>query len=706
MPMACLLATAFASGAARADDATPATSGGVDLPAIVVTATRSPEPAFELPVSIDVARLEDTDSLGIEPSDFLGAIPGVLARDRENHAQDEQISIRGFGARSTFGVRGVRLYADGIPATMPDGQGQVTHFNLDSAERIEVLRGPFSALYGNSSGGVIQIFTAPGCDPDRLSTNLAVGSFDAVHGSVDACGRNGRLGYNVDVSHFQTGGSRDHSRARRESGNARFVLDIDPARRLTLVANSFDQPEAKDPLGLTREQMADDPHQATAVAWQYDTRKSVLQNQLGAIYEQDTGDAGTLRVMAYAGRRDIEQYLSVPVFAQQSPLSSGGVVDLGGNYGGLDARWSAQGELAGRPFEWVAGLGADRQDQRRRGYENFIGDELGVRGRLRRDEDDAVGDFDQYAQARWQFADDWSAMLGVRHSHVHFRTSDDFVTADNPDDSGGLTYVATTPVAGLVWRPAGHLRVHASWGSGFETPTFNELSYRNDGGAGLNLGLDPARSRNSEVGVKWRLPSRLEAAFDLFRADTRDELAVATSNGGRSTYRNVGRARRQGAEASLSAHFGERWSARMAWTWLDARFRSGFLACGGSGCADPDVPVAAGTRIPGVPRNNLFLALQYSGAHGWYAGASGNVVGPVSVNDAGSDRAAGYTVIGLDVGHAAAARGGELREFVRIDNLLDRVYAGSVIVNDGNGRYFEPAAGRSVVFGVRYSWNR
>ncbi|HET6546025.1 MAG TPA: TonB-dependent receptor [Rhodanobacteraceae bacterium] len=689
-----------------ADEAAPPANATDDLPTIVVTATRSAQPAFEVPASVDSVSFDDIDSLAINPSDFLGAIPGVLARDRENYAQDEQISIRGFGARSTFGVRGVRLYADGIPATMPDGQGQVTHFNLDSAERIEVLRGPFSALYGNSSGGVIQIFTADGCDPAALRPTLVVGSFDTVHGSIDACGSAGRAGYNVDLSHFQTGGSRDHSRAMRESGNAKFLVDIDDDHRLTLIANSFHQPEAEDPLGLTREQMQADPQQAVAAAIEFDTRKSVLQNQIGAIYEQDLGSSRKLRFMSYYGRRDIEQFLSIPVAVQMNPLQSGGVIDLGGNYGGLDARWSADGMLAGRPYEIVAGVSADRQDQTRRGYENFVGEEVGIRGRLRRDEEDDVRDLDQYAQARWRFADAWDLMIGVRHSTVKFRTDDHFATSDNPDDSGHVAYSAITPVAGVIFRPGDRVRIHASVGDGFETPTFNELSYRDDGGAGLNFALDPARSRNAEIGVKLRSRSGLEAAFDVFRADTRDELAVARNSGGRSSYRNIGRARRQGAEASLSAHIGDHWTTRIAYTLLDARFRSSFLTCGGSGCTTPTIPVAAGARIPGVPRNDLFAELRWTGGNGWYAQAQANALDTVSVNDIGSDHAAGYCVVGFDLGRTRELPSGDLRTFLRIDNAFDRVYAGSVIVNDGNGRYFEPAAGRSVLLGLRFDWRR
>ena len=678
-----------------------------DLPAVVVTATRTPQSASDIPASIDAVVIDDVvDVFGVNPSDWLGGMPGLLARDRQNYAQDEQISIRGFGARATFGVRGVRLYTDGIPATMPDGQGQVSHFNLDSAARIEVLRGPFSALYGNSSGGVIQLFGADGSVPPQVSFDLVGGSHGNARASVNARGVAGDLDYNLDLTHFQTDGWRDHSAAKRESGNAKLAWTLGEGGKLTLLANTLALPGADDPLGLTHAQFDADPRSVASVATQFDTRKSVHQNQGGAIWEQDLGGGHALRVLGYYGTREVEQYLAIPVATQANPKHSGGVVDLDSRYGGSDARWTWSGELAGRAFELAAGLSWDRQAQHRRGYENFVGDVLGVRGALRRDEDDTVRDFDQYAQATWRIAERWSLVAGLRHSSVAFDARDRYVTAGNPDDSGRVDYGATTPVAGLLWRAARGVNVYASYGRGFETPTFNELGYRADGAAGLAFDLDPARSRNAELGIKLRPSTSLDASVALFRADTRDELAVATSAGGRTTYQNIGKARRDGAEAALAWRIGDAWTLQLAWTWLDATFRSAFLTCAGTPCTAPDTPVAAGARIPGIPRSTLHAGLRWGGEHGWHAGTAADAVGAVVVNDLGTDRASGYVVAAADLGYAFELDAGRLDAFARIDNLFDRRYAGSVIVNDGNGRYFEPAPGRAFMVGVKWTWSR
>ena len=674
------------------------------LDRIVVTATRLESvDAFDVPASVDTVVLGDGGARPLSAlSEALDGIPGLRARERQNLAQDTQLSIRGFGARSTFGVRGLRLYADGVPATMPDGQGQVSHFNMQGADRVEVLRGPFSALHGNSSGGVIQLWSDIPGEGHEARVQAGAGSHGNRVLGARVRGAGDVAGYSVAASMLETDGYRAHSAARRESLNAKVRLK--PGRAtLDLVLNHFDAPDAKDPLGLTRAQAWQDPRQATSVATQFDTRKSVRQDQLGTVYEWPFASGHLLRAMAYGGRRDVEQYLALPGAAQANPLNAGGVIDLDNDYGGADVRWSWTGELAGRAFEVSAGANADRQRQHRRGYENFVGPALGVRGALRRDERNQVWNVDQYAQAWWQFASRWSVLAGARHSRIAFRSRDAYIMANNPDDSGQVTYERTMPVAGLVYAPIDALRLYASTGRGFETPTFNEIGYRADGGAGLAFDLRPAISRNMELGMKWRggQSARIDAA--LFRADTDDELAVARNVGGRSSYRNAGAARRQGVELQAGLQLHAAWQLQLAYTWLDATFRDGFPICTSSGCTTPGVQVAAGTRIPGVARQQASVRLGWQGEQ-WSAAAQLLGVGAVTVNDTGSERAPGHGLLNLELARDWPAGTGRLQGFARIDNALDRFHIGSVIVNEGNGRFYEPGAGRTFTVGLRWHW--
>ena len=673
------------------------------LDAVVVSARLERVQAFEVPASITTVEIEERRGFNLGLSQHLSGVAGVSARDRQNFAQDMQLSIRGFGARATFGVRGIRLYADGIPATMPDGQGQVSHFGLLAGGSVEVLRGPFSALHGNSSGGVVQWRSAEPTPEPELLVQSSIGQDDYHALGARLRGTVGSTGYNIAVQGFETQGYRAHSAARRTQLHGKVAFDLGVGGTLDVVASRLDAPDALDPLGLTRAQVREDPTQATAAAHAFNSRKSVTHQQLGLLHTLALG-AGTLRTTTWAGERQVEQVLAVPVAAQANPLSAGGVIALNDRFSGVDARWSWQGILAGRAAEVTLGMDVERERQHRRGFENFDGASLGVRGALRRNERNQVQAEDQYAQAWWQVASQWSILLGTRHSAVRFEASDRYVTAANPDDSGRVRYSQTTPVAGLVYAPGENLRFYLSAGRGFETPTFNELGYRADGGAGLAIDLRPAVSRNLEVGGKWRDASgaRIEAA--LFRTDTSDEVAVASNVGGRSTYRNVGVSRRAGVELMLDMPVSERWTLQGTYTVLDARFRTAFPVCATAGCQQPGVLVAAGTRIPGVARQQLQASAQWrSGA--WWATIEGSAVGEVSVNDQGDERAPGYALANFAAGWRGRLGSQRVEAFMRIDNLLNRSHIGSVIVNEGNRRYYEPGADRGIQIGVRWTWD-
>ena len=699
--LACLAAAAgaIADASAEVRDDRPDVA---TLDAVVVSARLDGVSGFDMPASTTVVDLDAQRRAGIGVSESLGGIPGLAARDRQNHAQDTQLSIRGFGARSTFGVRGLRLHADGIPATMPDGQGQVSHFTMISGGRIEVLRGPFSALYGNSSGGVVQWWSAEPAELPQLTAQSSFGRDRSRTLGARLLGSTDTVGYHVAMQRFLTDGYRDHSAAERNQLHAKFGFELDGGGRLDVVANRL-QASALDPLGLTWAQVQDDPTQAVANAHLFDTRKSVDQDQLGLLVSQPLGAGGTLRASAWAGEREVAQYLAIPAGAQANPLSSGGVIELDNRFGGADLRWSWQGALAGRPAELHVGANVEGQKQRRRGYENFDGATLGVRGVLRRDEDNRVRGVDQYAQAWWRFAPKWSLLVGARRSGLRFESRDRHVTGGNPDDSGAVRYSQTTPVAGLVYAAGENLNVYLSAGRGFETPTFNELGYRADGGAGLAFGLRPAVSRNLELGGKWRNARGARIQWALFRSDTEDELAVARNVGGRSSYRNVGASRRAGVEFSADLPLSEHWALEASYTGLDASFRDAFPICAGAGCATPDVRVAAGTRIPGVVRQQLQLALQWRSGD-WWATVEALGAGDVTVNDPGDQSAPGHVLLNLALGREWAIGAHRLEAFLRADNVLDKRYVGSVIVNEGNGRYFEPGPRRGLLLGLRWQW--
>jgi iron complex outermembrane receptor protein len=672
-----------------------------ELAPVQVVATRTPAPTRAVPAAVSVVQGEalERPSANANLSEKLQQVPGLLARERQNYAQDLQVSVRGFGARATFGIRGIRLYLDGVPATMPDGQGQVSNFNLASLGRIEVLRGPFSALYGNAAGGVVHAFTADGADDPGWRLGLAAGADALQRETIDWRGASDALDHLLDATRLRTDGYREHGAAARDAFNLKLRYAPTTRSKLTLVANGLDSPEAQDPLGLTAAQVEEDPRQAAPAALLFDTRKALRHQQLGLVFEQETG-AGDWRLQVHGGRRRVLQFLSVPAAAQANPLSGGGVVDLDSGFSGVDMRWSRSlGTLT-----LVLGATSERQDQHRLGFENFEGSQLGVRGRLRRDQDDFVGNTDLYAQASWQVREGSLLMAGLRRSRVWFRSDDDYVDAQNPDDSGSAHFSASTPVFGASQDLGAHWTAYASHGRGFETPTFDELGYRPDGSAGLNFDLRPARTRSTEAGVRARYAHGLAVDFTVFRADTRDELAVASNAGGRSTYRNIGRARRQGVEAFATWPIAHAWRGSLSATWMQASYRDAFLACAGSPCPAPTVPVAAGAEVPGVPRAWWSLGADYDAGGRWQARVELRHVGSVPVDNARALHADAYTVAGLEAAWRLPALRAGSRLFLRVDNLFDRRYVGSVIVNEANGRFFEPAPGRAWVAGADLRW--
>ena len=682
----------------------------VTLPQVTVTATRTAASPFDVPASVDVIdgdRLRAAGRPEINLSESVGLVPGVIARDRQNYAQDLQLSIRGFGARSTFGVRGVRLYVDGIPATMPDGQGQLSHIDLASAGRVEILRGPFSVLYGNSSGGVMQVFTEPGEGRPTVAGSFAMGSDGLVRPGLRVSGSSGVLGYVVSANHFETDGWREHSAASRNLANARLDYKRGEGSEWTLVANTMEM-RADDPLGLTRAQFDAAPRSVDASANLFYTRKTVRQSQAGLIHEHLLGASGKLRLMVYGGQRETVQFQSIPVATQTNPLHPGGVIDLERKYGGADFRWTSRSKSQAGDIEWVAGLSYDTLQERRRGWQNFVGATLGVQGALRRDEDNEVSNLDPYLQAVWKFSPRWTLTAGVRHSSVRFSSSDRYIVGPNGDDSGSVRYSATLPVAGIMFALAPQLHLYAGAGRGFETPTFNELAYRPSGGTGLNFALRPSKSDNLEFGIKGRSEERASLRTQWqaasFHTSTESEIVTQTNAGGRSTFQNAGATRRRGVEASWTASLAPAWRLQFAQTWLDARYRDAFSTCAGTPCAVPTLVIPAGNRIPGTARSITAAELAWQPPRGWQAGMEVRRSSRVYANDSNSEATPSYTTVGAHAGYVFDVRGWALSAVARIDNLLDRRYAGSVIVNEGNARFFEAAPGRTWVLKVTGSY--
>lgn len=681
-PLAALIALAFPALAAA--------DTSLALDAVVVTGSRVEHSSFDLPAAVDVV---DAAKIGnaqarVNASEALAAVPGINVQNRQNYAQDLQISSRGFGARSAFGVRGIRLIADGIPASMPDGQGQAATFNLDRAERIEIMRGPLSSIYGNHAGGVIQMFTPEGKGRPSVEGSFSAGSYGSWKADVSAQGESGGLSYVIDASRFSTDGYREHSSAVRDQAMAKLVFHPVDDGKLTLIANTFKQ-DAEDPQGLNWADYQRNPSGVAAPALSFNTRKFIEHTQGGLNYEHRLGEH-VLQMSAYAGQRTTTQYQSIPVGPQANPRHSGGVIDFDRSFAGLSGRWIGRFDLAGGRLTTTVGAEYEQSKDDRRGFENFIGATLGVMGNLRRKENDSVSSFDQYAQLEWQ-GERWTFTGGLRHSQLRFKVKDEYLS--NGDDSGNVSYEKTTPMGAVMYRLSDGVNLYASAARGFETPTFNEMFYSSGGGA-FNFSLKPSNSTHYEGGVKAMLGDASRLDLSLFQIKTDNEMVVLSSLGGRTAYQNAGPTTRRGAELAVDSQWQHNLTSRVAYTLLDARYDESFTASGST--------VNAGNRLPGISKQGLYGELAWKHpATGFHAGIEGIARSKVQVEDTNTAQAApGYAIANLRLGIERPIGQTTVGGFFRLNNLFDRQYVGSVIVSEGNAKYYESAPGRNWLAGV------
>ncbi|EPF6152750.1 TonB-dependent receptor [Acinetobacter baumannii] len=668
------------------------------LPTLHVEATRTDTGYLQTPASVFRIEAPQVDSSSqVNLTEVVKGIPSLQIRNRENYAQDLQLSMRGFGARSTFGVRGIRLYVDGIPATMPDGQGQTSNIDLSSLDHVEVLTGPFSSLYGNSSGGTILTSTKEGQGKDSIELSYSGGSHDKSRAGLvlqgGAKGAN-EPSYIISSSYFDTDGYREHSGAEKVLNNAKLSWNLDDGSKINWVTN-YVKIHADDPQGLTHDQWNANPKQQVPFLKQFNVRKDIEQTQTGVTWSKPINDKNELYAMAYLGNRQVTQYQSIPKSTQEASINhAGGVIDFERNYYGADFRWTGKELLPNTTLS--VGVALDAMDEDRKGFENFNlvngQPSYGVKGNLRRDEDNTLWNIDPYLQASWQFLPTWRLDTGVRYSNVHYKSKDNYLS--NGDDSGKTDYDKVLPSVALSWQILPELMAYVSYAKGFETPTFTEMAYRPDGQSGFNFDLTASTSDTYETGLKSQ--NQLgDFTLAVFQTKTKDDIVSAGNSNGRSTFRNADKTLREGVEFAWNKKLWRDLTATASYSYLDATFDADIPALGNI------AQISSGNAIPGIAKNQAYASLAWQPSHGLYGGVDVQYMDKVYVNDTNSDAAPSYSVTSANVGYAWVIGDWKVNSFARVDNLFDKKYAGSVIVNDGNSRYFEPADGRNWSAGLR-----
>ncbi|WP_047552580.1 TonB-dependent receptor family protein [Methylotenera sp. G11] len=703
---AAVLSTLSASYQAFAEESAPIAK--IITAPVVVTATRVEQNSFDLPVAIDVVKKEDIQDgqLQMTLSESLIRVPGVTAQNRTNQSQDPQISSRGFGSRSSFGVRGIRVYVDGIPLTMPDGQGQPGVVDLSAIKSIEVMRGPFSALYGNSSGGVIQMFTEDAPKNPVVGATVMFGSYDTKRQIINAAGTAENIEYLLNVSNFETNGYRDNSAGSKQQATAKFKINVSDDTKVNALVNWFEQ-DAEDPLGLPRVATANDPSAfndpkaAPNSAYRAKTRVSRDHTQVGFNIEHALNANNKINLMTYVGNRKNLQYLST-----STTTTAGRASSIDRDFWGSDLRWDNNGNLFSMPYNLSVGLTYGKMNDKRLDINTDSGIKrplIAGNGNfaLNRDEDNISTNFDQYIQGKISLSDNFDIHAGARHTKVKLEVNDNFLTgsANNGNNSGSVEYQKTTPVIGAIWKVTPTFNLYANYGKGFETPTFIEAAYNSVNNGAPNLALKPSESTNYELGLKAIIADNHQVNFNVFKIDTDDEIVTKETNAAnRSVFGNANKTKRKGAELSIDSQFSHNISTYFSYSLLDAKFDSDFTYIPSSGIP---TTIESGNKIPGTYSSQVYgeVAWKYNPL-GFKTALEARHNSKVYVNDINTDSAHSYTIFNIRAGFEQNLANWRFSEYVRVENMFDKEYIGSVRINDSNLRFFEPAAGRNYLLGL------
>lgn len=689
---------------------------------VEVNAGRLESKQFDTPAATYAIGGSDITKSGnqVNLSDALNLAPGVVSLNRNNYAQDVQISVRGFGARTSFGLRGIRLITDDIPATIPDGQGQASTVSLTSADRIEVLSGPLAQLYGNSSGAVIQTYTKEAGLTPTGQVQAFFGSYGMQRSDWQASerlGEHSETGVVADYSTFKTNGWRQNSAAERNQLNSVITYDPQADTRFKVVINSFNMPLAQDPLGLTMSQFKTNAQQAGTNALLDETQKTVKQDQIGLVMQQKLSSTTEFQARIYDGIRDTNQAQasscdpSLPTCDPNKYPTTGSQI---GSWIALQRSFSGLGlQLKGKelttplPWEWTIGSDYDKSSENRQTGKTSYGSISSTTAYL----ENVATNNDLFAQANIFLNDHWTLVTGVRNDHVVI-TNYNFTT---PSNGGSNSFNSTNPVIGLTWHLREDLNLYTNTGLGFETPTTTETAYSLPTPlsglppAVFNAKLSAAESHSYEIGAKWLPTPSTQINTAWFLINTTNDIVTAYTSGGQTVYQNAAQTSREGLEWSLKDTSATHFKENVSFTYMRAQYDTNYYN------ASNVYQAVAGNALPGVPKESVYTALGWS-ERGYKQTTKAPLPGAeleldlsgrstVWANDANSSAgyAAGYGVIDLKMHERIAFGQSTLDTYVNINNAANRTYIGSVIVNQASSGYFEPGLPRNWVLGLKFT---
>lgn len=653
-----------------------------ELQDITVESTRVDESQYEVPAAIGSVDQDDiqlgTQQLGLDES--LNKIPGIFFQNRYNFSQDLRVSIRGFGARAAFGIRGVKIFQDGIPSTLPDGQGGVDDIDLGSAKRIEVTRSPISSLYGSSSGGAINIYTEDGPETPFIEGTIMAGEHGFNKEQVKTGGQTGNLNYFLNASHLQLDGYRDFSENELSLINSKFKYDFTPNTNLTVILNAVNSPISQDPGGVTLADAMADRRAARGLNVSVDAGEEFDQQKAGFILEHKINDNHKLRLRNYYVWKDFRNRL--PLFP------NGHRVEFDRFFFGGGGDYTYTDTLFGHANRTIVGFDIDKQDDDRLRWN----DATAPAGSLFLDQNEEVTSYGIYVQNETALTENIELTLGLRYDDVQFDVTDNYLS-DARDDSGSLSFDELTPRVSLLWSPIQAVNVYATYSTSFETPTTTELRPTSANAAGFNTGLDAQTADNYEIGVKGLLPGQISYDVAIYHIDVENELVPREDNTGWEFFENAGSSTRDGVEAAFSYQpsFIKGLTASVAYTYSNFEY--------------DQFENFSGNAIPGVPEHQFFAELSYYHASGAYAVFDVLHVGSLYANDTNTEQVDNYNVANLRAGIDGQFGDWEISPFIGINNIFDEEYFSNIRLNAFGGRYYEAAPVRNMYAGITMRYN-
>ena len=655
------------------EPAPPDTSVAMEVAMAPVEVTAAPFQIANAAASFSVAtrtrtdaELNGTPSLSLEQ--VTAGLPGLSVQSRTHYALGDRITIRGFGWRAQFGVRGVQMLLDGIPLTVADGQSVVHVIDPSFVRSVEVLRGPASVFWGNASGGVLALSTQPSRSAGHtVRLKQTAGSFGLLKTDVQVTPDVSDHQLSAYGSYLTQDGFRQHSDTRLLRAGVTSDVSLGAGRGVRVVGALQHMPRADSPGSLSREAAQTDPEQARPAILEFDVGKDVQQGQLGATYYDDLG-VGTLNATAYGVVRDLRN----PI-----PFS---VIDLSRRAGGL--RLTLEGTAS--DVDWGVGVEGKRQRDDRQEFES----DGGTAGDILIDQLETVDNTAAFGRLTVPLGR-LRLSAGARYDWLQFEADDRLGT-----DDGTQTFHALSPSIGVA-LDLGAARVFANASRGLEAPTTTELGNRPDGQGGFN-DLAAETITGVEAGVRgaWAA-GRLSYDVAAFYQDVDDVLVpFQTMAFGPTYYRNQGTARHLGAEGALQWKPTQALRLRASYAYTDAAFTEGTVE-------GPDaVTPLDGNRLPGVPRHAITAHAQYRTPLARIA-ATVQHTGEQAANSENTATVDAYTSVDLRLSHPgwSVTPRATVTPFIALNNAFDARY-NDVVVNAFGGRFYEPAAGRHWRFGA------